>query len=140
VQAVCRRLRRFLHLIKHGGSGYDYFYLDNLTANCSNSCFVKTTNPNVTTTCYGLGSGSEYNSDSANGEMITEKPSNASGLSDWNPTGNALGFTDCELNELVLNTFVYINDWIEDSNGYDLADSGAISGGNAFTVYWHRYT
>jgi hypothetical protein len=55
-----------------GNDGYDYFYMDNITANCYHSCTVHTNNNSVPDTC-GFTGGPGYNSDSGTGECILER-------------------------------------------------------------------
>jgi hypothetical protein len=118
--------------------GYDYFYMQNTTANCSNSCYVHTNNSQIRDTC-GFTGGPSFNSDSATGEAIAEKPQSYR-LAHWNPNNNStVTIGPCQVNYQDLGTYPYFSSYIEINNN-DVADLGGLVNNTTFDVYWWRPT
>ncbi|HLI71085.1 MAG TPA: G1 family glutamic endopeptidase [Ktedonobacteraceae bacterium] len=111
-----------------GGDGYDYFYIQNVTANSYNTHY-------------------DYNhshfSDSAVGECIVERPTIGKSLPSLANFGTQ-HLSQCDIGSD--SQFKGIKSWphdyavMIDDSGNTLATVGAISGTDVFSVYWKRYS
>lgn len=130
-----------------GNDGYDYFFMENITATnahekgCWNSCTVHTNNRSIHDTC-GFSGGPNYNSDSATGECIVERAGGQDGLpvARFNPSINTVLMQDCTVNGRGIGKQSHKYLIIEDAASHLLVGCGPINSQNTFPIYWYRST
>jgi hypothetical protein len=123
-------------------SGYDYYFMENLSANgCYNSCTVHTNNTSVNDNC-GFTGGSSFNSDSATGECIVERVNGQNGypIAQFNPPGNTIQMQSCTVNSTSIND--QSHNWLICENGSAqlMLGVGSINSSGTFPVTWYRGT
>lgn len=134
--------------------GYDYFYIGNSTGACYNSCYLRTTNFNITNTCPLDGGGTSggsanFNSDSATGECILERINPPT----WplarfegvNEAADTVRLYNCQTNSVAIGSQTHHYDQIYQPGsggtlGALMASCGPIVNNTDFTVTWHLST
>lgn len=127
--------------------GYDYFYVSNLSNGQYNGCYYPTSSTaGVPNTCYGSGYDSNYNSDSASGECISERVSADLGgntqypLAQFQSTGqpaNTAAFQNCDPQGVDAESQPYTFFKLVNRQGATLADGGFATSSN-FTMTFHN--
>lgn len=118
------------------GSGEDYFFIQNISAGCYNSCSIHTTNNNQQDTC-GVTGGPSFNSDSATGECIVERLN--AGLAQWNSPGHKLSQTGCRMNNTNIGSLSHHYNVIINASNQVLAGvSSLYNGGSAQDLIWYQ--
>lgn len=121
--------------------GYDYFFLDNYSASCYNSCYVHTNNNGIRDTC-GFSGGASFNSDSATGECIVERQGGQTGppLAHFNPSASStVQMQGCYINGSGIGNQSHNYLVIENSASQLMAGCGGINtSNNTFPVIWYR--
>jgi hypothetical protein len=127
----------------YGNNGYDFFSINNVTANCYNSCTVHTDNTSIHDTC-GFTGGSSFNSDSATGEIIVERL-NPNPLAEFSQPGQISG--EVKLRNCHVNTFTIGSQTHNFSEIVNSSDTEALAIPNIsipnntdVIVYWYHGT
>ncbi len=128
--------------------GWDYFYINNASAGCSNYCQLDTTGHRGNMgDCGNIKGITSYNSDSASaecvGEQVYDSYFNPIDLAEWNPNGGVNGkhnleFDSCEANNQYItpsSPHAYSN-IVDLNNNHQLTNIGPLDLYGDFTITW----
>jgi hypothetical protein len=131
--------------------GYDYFYMANVTAGCSNACQLDTTGSRPSYgSCAGVTGSKAYNSDGATGECAIEQLRNLSTgslipLAEWGGTGPGESWSNmmlrgCVVNGTAIGSQSHLYEEIQGSSGSIISWPNSIdSTGQNFNVHWDNW-